>query len=119
MLVQESFSPSAIAKANAIIRGQLEKKDKKVKKSMDLTKDIEIKKISSDLARFLAAAAGWAMSDDVNRENVRIIYENDEIGVEHFFVKFKDGNKQAVMAVHKFKDGKIISLETGATNIPQ
>lgn len=67
MLVQESFSPSAIAKANAIIRGQLEKKDKKVKKSMDLTKDIEIKKISSDLARFLAAAAGWAMSDDTVR----------------------------------------------------
>ena len=61
----------------------------------------------------------WAMSDDINREKVRIIYENDEIGVEHSFVTFNDGNTQAVMAVFKFKDGKIISFETGATNMPK
>ena len=35
----------------------------------------------------------WAMSDDINREKVRILYENDEIGVEHSFVTFSDGNK--------------------------
>ena len=62
---------------------------------------------------------GWAMSDDINREKVRIIYENDDIGVEHSFVTFSDGNTQAVMAVFKFQDGKIISLETGATNMPK
>ena len=61
----------------------------------------------------------WAMSDDINREKVRIIYENDEIGIEHSFVTFNDGNTQAVMAVFKFKDGQIISLETGATNMPK
>ena len=61
----------------------------------------------------------WAMGDDINREKVRIIYENDEIGVEHSFVTFKDGNTQAVMAVYTFKDGKITSMETGATNIPK
>ena len=61
----------------------------------------------------------WAMSDDINREKVRVIYENDEIGVEHSFVTFKDGNTQAVMGVFKFRDGKIISFETGATNIPK
>ena len=61
----------------------------------------------------------WAMSDDINREKVRILYENDEIGVEHSFVTFSDGNKQAVMAVFKIKDGKIFSLETGATNMPE
>ena len=61
----------------------------------------------------------WAMSDDINREKVRIIYENDEIGIEHSFVTFNDGNTQAVMAVFTFKDGKILSLETGATNIPK
>ena len=47
----------------------------------------------------------------------RIVYENDEIGVEHSFVTFSDGNIQTVMAVFKFKDGQIISLETGATNM--
>ena len=61
----------------------------------------------------------WAMSDDINREKVRIIYENDEIGVEHSFVTFKDGNTQAVMGVLRYQDGKIISFETGATNIPK
>ena len=61
----------------------------------------------------------WAMGDDINREKVRIIYENDEIGIEHSFVTFNDGNTQAVMAVFKFKDGKIFSLETGATNMPK
>ena len=64
---------------------------------------------------------GWAMSDDISedRDRSRIIYENDEIGVHHAFVTFKDGNTQAVMAVYKFKGGKIISLETGATNMPK
>ena len=62
---------------------------------------------------------GWAMSDDINEENVRILYENDEIGVRHNFVTFKDGNTQAVMAVYMFKDGQIVSMETGATNIPK
>ena len=61
----------------------------------------------------------WAMSDDINRDKVRIIYENDEIGIEHSFVTFSDGNTQAVMAVFTFKDGKIFSLETGATNMPK
>ena len=59
----------------------------------------------------------WALSDDINRDKVRIIYENEDIGIEHSFVTFNDGNTQAVMAVFKFQDGKIISLETGATNI--
>ena len=57
----------------------------------------------------------WAMSGDINQEKVRIIYENNEVGVNHSFVKFNDGNVEAVMAVYKYKDGKIISLETGAT----
>ena len=61
----------------------------------------------------------WAMSDDINREKVRVIYENDEIGIEHSFVTFKDGNIQAVMAVLKYKDGKVIEFETGATNMPK
>ena len=61
----------------------------------------------------------WAMSDDINEDKSRIVYENDEIGIHHAFVTFKDGNTQAVMAVYKFKDGKIFSLETCATNMPK
>ena len=61
----------------------------------------------------------WFMSDDAPKtENYRVIYENDEIGVAHFFVSFKDGSRQAVMAIYIIKDGKIIRSETGATNMP-
>jgi len=62
----------------------------------------------------------WLISPDAPKsENTRIIYENDEIGVAHFFVSFKDGSRQAVLAVYKIKDGKIIRSETGATNMPK
>ena len=59
----------------------------------------------------------WAMSGDINKDKVRVLFENDEIGVEHSFVTFNDGNKEAVMAVYKYQDGKVVSLETGATKI--
>ena len=62
---------------------------------------------------------GWAMSDDINSDKDRIVYENDEIAVHHSFVTFNDGNIQAVMSVFKIENGKIISLETGATNMPK
>ena len=57
----------------------------------------------------------WAMSGDINQDKARIVYENDEVGIHHSIVTFNDGNVEAVMAVYKYKDGKIISLETGAT----
>ena len=57
----------------------------------------------------------WAMSGDINQDKVRVIYENDEVGVHHSLVTFNDGNVEAVMAVYRYKDGKIVSLETGAT----
>ena len=61
----------------------------------------------------------WAMSGDINQDKVRVVYENDEVGVHHSFVTFDDGNVEAVMAVYKYQDGKIMSLETGATPMPK
>ena len=61
----------------------------------------------------------WAMSGDIKRDKIRVLFENDEIGVEHAFVTFNDGNTEAVMAVFKYQDGKMISLETGATKMPK
>ena len=57
----------------------------------------------------------WAMSGDINQDKARIVYENDQVGVHHSIVTFNDGNVEAVMAVYKYKDGKIVNLETGAT----
>ena len=54
---------------------------------------------------------------DVKKSNVRILFENNEVGFEHAMVSFNDGNKEAVMTYYKFKDGKVIHQETGATKI--
>ena len=61
----------------------------------------------------------WLKTGDVKRSSVRILFENDEVGFEHSFVTFNDGNKEAVMSFVKFKDGKIIHQETGATKMPK
>ena len=61
----------------------------------------------------------WAMSGDINQRDTRVVYENDEVGVHHAFVTFNDGNVEAVMAVYKYDNGKIVSLETGATPMPK
>jgi hypothetical protein len=47
----------------------------------------------------------------------RCLYENDEIMVEHSFMKFPDGTSEAVLVVNYIKDGKIIRVETGATPV--
>ena len=52
----------------------------------------------------------WAMSGDIKQDKSRVVYENDEVGIHHAFVTFDDGNVEAVMAVYKYKDGKIIGL---------
>ena len=101
----------------------------KYNKVMSEKDEVGMNEILHDDFKFTMHASGkvlsksdiisWAMSDDIAREKVRVVYENEEIGIEHAFVTFKDGNTQAVMAVFKYKDGKIISLETGATNIPK
>ena len=47
----------------------------------------------------------------------RCLYENDEVLVMHNMGSFPDGSKEAIMAVHTLKDGKIIRIESGATPI--
>ena len=52
-------------------------------------------------------------------ENDRILFENNEVGFEDAMVTFNDGNKEAVMSYYKFKDGKVVHQETGATKLPK
>ena len=61
----------------------------------------------------------WAMSGDINQRDTRVVYENDVVGGHHAFVTFDDVNTEAVMAVYKYDNGKIMSLETGATPMPK
>ncbi|MBT6971573.1 MAG: nuclear transport factor 2 family protein [Euryarchaeota archaeon] len=49
-------------------------------------------------------------------ERKRILFENDEVGVAHSIVHFANGStSEAVLSFLQFKDGKILSMETGAT----
>ena len=59
----------------------------------------------------MPASGGIAVHDQ------RCLYENGDIVVEHSIMDFPDGTREAVMAVHMLKDGKIIRTETGATPI--
>ena len=60
---------------------------------------------------------GWVGMKDVKKSNLRVLFENDEVGFEHAMVTFNDGNKGAVMTYYKFKDGKVAFQETGATKL--
>ena len=60
---------------------------------------------------------GWVGMKDVKKSKVRILFENNEVGFEHSMVDFNDGNKEAVMTYYKFKDGKVVHQETGATKL--
>ena len=61
----------------------------------------------------------WLGMKDVKKEKVRVLFENDEVGFEHAFVSYKDGNKEAVMTYYKYKDGIVVYMETGATKLPK
>ena len=61
----------------------------------------------------------WVGMKDVKKEKVRVLFENNEVGFEHAIVSFSDGNKEAVMSYYKYKDGKVVYQETGATKIPR
>ena len=101
----------------------------KYNKAMDGKDEAAMNEILHDDYKFTMHKSGnvlgktdvikWAMSGDINQDKTRVVYENDEIGIHHSFVTFDDGNVEAVMAVFKYKDGKIISLETGATPMPK
>lgn len=59
---------------------------------------------------------GFAGSNAVSSENDRILFENAEVGVTHTVVHFSNGStSEAVLSFMRFKDGKIVSMETGAT----
>ena len=62
---------------------------------------------------------GWVGMKDVKKSNLRVLFENNEVGFEHAMVTFNDGNKEAVMSYYKFKDGKVAYQETGATKLPK
>lgn len=50
-------------------------------------------------------------------EDLRCIYENDEILVVHTRLSFKSGSREAALIVHLKKDGKVIRIESGVSDL--
>ena len=66
----------------------------------------------------MAAMIPEMMKNDVFKyESHKLLYENDDIMVEHYVMDFPDGTREAVIGVNTLSDGKITRLETGATLI--
>jgi hypothetical protein len=59
--------------------------------------------------------SGMMENEKFIQESSRCIYENDDVLVQHAFMSYPDDSREAVMLVAMLKDGKIISMETGAT----
>ncbi|RJV00759.1 MAG: nuclear transport factor 2 family protein [Candidatus Poseidoniales archaeon] len=63
---------------------------------------------------------GFAGANAVTSEGNRILFENADVGVAHSVVHFANGStSEAVLSFMRFKDGKIISMETGATPLSE
>jgi hypothetical protein len=50
-------------------------------------------------------------------EDLRCIYENDDILVIHTRLKFRSGSREAAMIVNLKKDGKVIRTESGVSDL--
>ena len=60
---------------------------------------------------------GMMANEKFVQESSRLVYENDEILVDHSFISYPNNSREAVMLVAMIKDNKIIKMETGATTL--
>ena len=61
-------------------------------------------------------ALGFAGAGGTTSEGNRVLFENEDVGGSHSVVHFANGStSEAVLFFMRFKDGQIISIETGAT----
>ena len=118
-LTFSTYSLYSLGRFTSILKRYTDAIDKKDEATMNelLHDDFKFMMHKSGNSLGKADVIKWAMSGDINQDKARVVYENDAVGIHHSFVTFNDGNVEAVMAVYKYKDGKIISLETGATKL--
>ena len=60
---------------------------------------------------------GMLKNEKFVQESSRLVYENDEILIDHSFMSYPDNSREAVMLIAMIKDGKIVKMETGATTL--
>ena len=50
-------------------------------------------------------------------EDMRCIYENDDILVVHMTLCFASGSREGAMIVHQKRDGRIVRIESGVSDL--
>ena len=50
-------------------------------------------------------------------EDVRCLYENDDILVVHMTLSFASGSREGAMVVHHKREGRIIRIESGVSDL--
>lgn len=50
-------------------------------------------------------------------ENMRCLYENDDILVVHMTLSFASGSREGAMIVHEKRDGRIVRIESGVSEL--
>ncbi len=60
---------------------------------------------------------GMLENEKFVQEVSRLVYENDEISVDHSFMSYPDNSREAEMLIAMIKDSKIVKIETGATTL--
>ena len=61
----------------------------------------------------------WTTKDRVKIQSHRIVYESDEILVQHWFLEWPNGSKDAVLSAMLLNDGQAKKIEFASTPIPQ
>ena len=72
---------------------------------------------SFDKEQWSSMVTGMMANEKFVQESSRLVYENDEILVDHSFISYPNNSREAVMLVAMIKDNKIIKMETGATTL--
>lgn len=50
-------------------------------------------------------------------EDMRCLYENDDILVVHMILSFASGSREGAMVVHQKRDGQIVRIESGVSDL--
>ena len=61
----------------------------------------------------------WTTKDRVKIQSHRIVYESDEILVQHWFLEWPNGSKDAVLSAMLMDNGKAKKIELATTPIHQ
>ena len=72
---------------------------------------------SFDKEQWSSMVTGMMANEKFVQESSRLVYENDEILVDHSFMSYPNNSREAVMLVAMIKDNKIIKMETRATTL--